>query len=104
MFYTLNKVSFSDLCTILRHRASNSDIQSESVAHIPSVHFDVSWLHCKLSSKSSNSPAKDIVTLALQFANVGVRVCLTCDNVDYCHLSKNLLFSMFSNVSNVGSM
>ena len=91
MLYTLNKVSFSDLCTILRHRASERSVANTPDSNectIPTVYFDVSWLQRKMCTKTSNGSCQDILSLALQFVKEGIKVVLACDNRNHRHHSK----------------
>ena len=86
-FYSINKVSFSDLCAVLRHRCRCRGAKF-NVDCFPTVHFDVNWLSIKLSTKTCIDSSKDVLSLATQFAKENIKVVLTCDNSEYRHQSK----------------
>ena len=82
LFYLSKNLSFENLCTILRHRAS-----LRSVDAVPTIYFDTSWLGRKLSTSSSSSVCS-IVELCKLFSNNGISVVLAMDNRSYRHHSK----------------
>ena len=87
LFYSINNISFDDLCTLLRHCCSNRSDNNITTAPLPTVFFDVSWLARKLSSSSNNS-TNDILSLASQFSSNQISVVLTHNNRTYRHHSK----------------
>ena len=67
MFYSVKKLSFEDLCTILRYRATN-----RSDTATPTIYFDASWMARKLSTPLS-SPTPCILAIVEQFALCGMQ-------------------------------
>ena len=82
MFYSIENVTFSELCTIIRHRGA---VRSENAT--PTLYFDVSWLARKLST-ASNDGVKSIIHLAEKFIVEGIKVVLCFDNISHRHHSK----------------
>ena len=74
MMYIFQKLSFENLCTILRYRAS-----LRGKGSVPTVYFDVSWLGRKLSTASSTS-VPYIFDIAVQFVDAGINLVLALDN------------------------
>ena len=84
MFYSVQKVTFSDLCTVIQHRASLCSNDAT-----PTLYFDVSWLARKLSTPT-NDGVSSIVHLAGQFIAERIRVVFCFDNITHCHHSKKV--------------
>ena len=82
MFYSIEGVEFSDICSILRIRAASRDPTDR-----PTVYLDVSWLARKLSTPNYDG-VSSIIHLANQFVSAGIRSVLCFDNREYRHHSK----------------
>ena len=87
LFYSIDNVSFDDLCTIIRNRNSER-VKNDAVRGAPTIYFDVSYLARKLSWNNNHDPSKDIISLAIQFAKENINVVLAADNRSYRHHSK----------------
>ena len=87
LFYSINNVSFDDLCTILRHRHSESTARNKTTSDTPYVYFDINWLSRKLSSPSDDG-SNAIISLSNLFTSHGISVALTHDNRNHRHHSK----------------
>ena len=90
MFYTIKNVSFNDLCTILRNRASERCESDEEkvVKSGPTIYFDTSWLYRKVSAADSIKTASNVVGIATQFSKQNINVVLANDNKSSRHHSK----------------
>ena len=82
MIYRCEKLSFSEIATIIRHRSN-----ARQPGSIPTVYFDVSWLARKLHSNSDNG-SEHIINLAKQFSEADINIVLVMDNRGYRHHSK----------------